>query len=266
MAAEDRSLNSGISIPQWMKNKITENRFDLDQSTFSPPDNDDSFLFIRYPDLSKKLVSTDTKPTLSTCDGAYINHTAPCKQYIINPGYTPSAVLKKPKDIKIKSNGTDDGFKGEGAACGSSVVRVAHQMVSGKYPINNTQSVEEDPLRPKNFTPSRRRGSKSLPASPVSSPQTSPKSRRRAVNKYFTSPFADSDNPPSGWILQGLLSKREISQSIGQIAEESVKSDMEKSVSALNINESKPIKNITRDFKTKPSEYREMNFWSPTTM
>lgn len=37
-------------------------------------------------------------------------------------------------DIKnpSKSFGTDDGFKGAGAACGSSIVKVARQMVSGK--------------------------------------------------------------------------------------------------------------------------------------
>lgn len=31
-----------------------------------------------------------------------------------------------------KPFGTDDGFKGAGAACGSSIVRVAHQMVNAK--------------------------------------------------------------------------------------------------------------------------------------
>lgn len=31
-----------------------------------------------------------------------------------------------------KPFGTDDGFKGAGAACGSSIVKVARQMVSGK--------------------------------------------------------------------------------------------------------------------------------------
>lgn len=31
-----------------------------------------------------------------------------------------------------KSFGTDDGFKGAGAACGSSIIKVAHQMVSAK--------------------------------------------------------------------------------------------------------------------------------------
>lgn len=37
-------------------------------------------------------------------------------------------------DVKnpTKPFGTDDGFKGAGAACGSSIVKVARQMVSGK--------------------------------------------------------------------------------------------------------------------------------------
>lgn len=266
---DDRSLSSGISIPQWMKNKMTENRFDLDQNTISPPSNDDSFLYIGYPQLAKKLqAAADTKPTISSCTTDYNNHTAPCKQYIVNPGYVPSAVKNKPKDFKIKSNGTDDGFKGEGAACGSSVVRVAHQMVSGRYPIDNTAMVDEDPLRPKNFTPSRRRGSKSLPASPVTSPQTSPKGRRRlTANKYFTGPFVDSDSQPNSWILQGLLNKREMSMSVEQIPEESAQSDILKAISSLNINNTKPsVSSSKKEFKAKPSEYREMNFWSPTTM
>lgn len=33
---------------------------------------------------------------------------------------------------QTKPFGTDDGFDGEGAACGTSIVKVARQMVSGK--------------------------------------------------------------------------------------------------------------------------------------
>ncbi|KAF5304214.1 hypothetical protein FQR65_LT08021 [Abscondita terminalis] len=263
MASEDRSLNSGgISIPQWMKSKISDNRFDLDQNTFSPPENDDSFLYIRYPQLIKSaktptVVAAETK---IPCEVDYVNHTAPCKQSILNPGYKPTMVVANTPDVKIKSNGTDDGFKGEGAACGSSVVRVAHQMISGRYPVNSNP-IDDDPLKPKGFQPSQRRGSRSLPASP----QSSPKSRRKlnSTNKYFTGAFVDNENHSGGWLLQGLLGKRELSQSIGLITEESVKSELDKSVSDLHVND---LNKVKKEFKTKPSEFREMNFWSPTSM
>lgn len=263
MASEDRSLNSGgISIPQWMKGKITENRFDLDQNTFSPPENDDSFLYIRYPQIIKSQTVTPVETTKVPCEVDYLNHTAPCKQSIINPGYKPTTIVANSLDVKIKSNGTDDGFKGEGAACGSSVVRVAHQMISGRYPNDNP--IDKDPLKPKGFQPAQRRGSKSLPASP----QTSPKNRRKLnmANKYFTGPFMDNENHSGGWILQGLLGKRELSQSIGLISEESVRSNLENSLSDLNLNGSKNDLRTKKEFKPKPSEFREMNFWSPTSM
>lgn len=56
---QDRSLNSGISLPQWMKGKI-DNRFDFDEAAFSPPSYDDSFFYIKYsksqnPEVSQGL-------------------------------------------------------------------------------------------------------------------------------------------------------------------------------------------------------------------
>lgn len=276
MAAEgdSRSLSSGISIPQWMKNRITDTRLDFDESTFSPPENDDSFLYIRYPQAVtrklksptpvRKVCNTDTSIGKFELDVG--NHTAPCKQYLLQPGYQPNTTFTKPADLKIKSNGTDDGFKGEGAACGTSIIKVAHQMVSGKL-INNTAAVGDDPLRPKGFDPSKRRGSKSLPVTPISSPQGSPKSRRRlGGNKYFTGPFVDNENHGGSWILQGLLSKRDVSQSVSLIAEESTKGELEKAISELHMNESKPERKVKKEFKAKPSEFRELNFWSPTSM
>lgn len=269
---DSRSLN-GISIPQWMKSRITETRLDFDESAFSPPENDDSFLYIRYPkQVTRTLKSptatrknSNTNLSIGKFEVDIVNHTTPCKQYLLQPGYQPSLTIAKPADIKIKSNGTDDGFKGEGAACGSSVVRVAHQMVSRKL-INNTAAVDEDPLRPQGFDSSRRRGSKSLPVTPLSSPQGSPKSRRRMTNKYFTGPFVDNENHGGSWILQGLLSKREVTQSVGMIAEESTKGELEKAISELYLSEPKPERKVKKEFKAKPSEFRELNFWSPTSM
>lgn len=171
---------------------------------------------------------------------------------------------------KLKSNGTDDGFKGEAAQCGSSIIRVAHQMVSSKVTRGfSTESGEEFATVPQGFDPAKRRGSKSLPSSPLVSPNTSPKSKRKLINKYFTGPFTDSDKYHGSWILSNLLGKREtISRSVGVIAEEEQKEEMTKGVSEISLDESQnksppQSKNL---FRAKASELREMNFWSPTSM
>lgn len=122
-----------------------------------------------------------------------------------------------------KSLGTDDGFKGAGAACGSSVIRVAHQMVNLNRPFGrgftianfdeadseidlpetgNNQlgrgksiepklagvvtGVEEAAVKPE-FN-MMRRGSKSLPASPMGSPKAVRK------NPYFTGIFTSASS------------------------------------------------------------------------
>lgn len=99
--------------------------------------------------------------------------------------------------MKIKSSGTDDGFKGEAAKCGSSIIRVASQMVSGKvihgFHINENKDNCDDSILHEKYDLMKRRGSKSLPASPLSSPGNSPKSNRKSINKYFTGAFTDVD-------------------------------------------------------------------------
>lgn len=99
--------------------------------------------------------------------------------------------------MKIKSSGTDDGFKGEAAKCGSSIIRVASQMVSGKvingFHINGNKDSCDDAKPPEKYDLMKRRGSKSLPASPLTSPGSSPKSNRKSMNKYFTGAFTDVD-------------------------------------------------------------------------
>lgn len=115
-----------------------------------------------------------------------------------------------------KSLGIDDGFKGKGAACGSSVIRVAHQMVNLNRPFTRGFTVahfeeahSETDLPADRAAPQQgkiattatiaeevinhernmmRRGSKSLPASPMGSPKAVRK------NPYFTGTFAPSQS------------------------------------------------------------------------
>lgn len=165
----------------------------------------------------------------------------------------------------MKSNGTDDGFKGEAAKCGSSIIRVAHQMVAGKV-VHGFHLAEDDDCDPdlKNFDPHKRRGSKSLPASPLTSPNSSPKSRRR-VNKYFTGAYTDTDKSKGSWILSNLLARRSLSQSVSGFIGEETKEDLERSTSTMSVDDV-PVSKPNQVYKAQPSELREMNFWSPTSM
>lgn len=154
-----------------------------------------------------------------------------------------------------KSLGVDDGFKSGAAGCGKSIVAMAHQMVSGRRLYKGRASGPQDLIAvgPPPSTLSKRRNSKSLPASPLSSPPGSPRSIRK--NPYFTAPFQEdsSDKHGSSWILSNLFSHRADSQ-------EELLSDKE--YKRLP----KPSSSNNLCIKPKPSELREMNFWSPTSM
>lgn len=109
-----------------------------------------------------------------------------------------------------------------------------------------------------------RRGSKSLPASPLSSP----KSMRKAhANPFFTGNFATNsgsgENNQKGWFLSGLLG---IQRGDTTVSTQSVVSNIsEEAEEALEI--AKPsTKKTPKPLQAKPSELREMNFWSPTSM
>lgn len=180
-------------------------------------------------------------------------------------------------DVKNPSRpfGTDDGFKGAGAACGSSIVKVARQMVSGKS-LNRgftVASFNTDVETPDNFNDTLedlmshprytgRRGSKSLPASPLSSP----KSMRKAhANPFFTGHFATNsssggENNQKGWFLSGLLGiQRESAISTQSVSNISEEAEEALEIPAASNKTQKPL-------QAKPSELREMNFWSPTSM
>lgn len=230
-----------------------------------------------------------------------------------------------------KPAGTDADLTGDSAGCGKSVVQVAHQMIAGGmlmrgFTVNDNGKVATG----EGFNRAVRRGSKSLPASPLGSPSHSPESspqmHRRAHNRYFTgaSTFEranihatggqESGSKYSGsWLLSGLLGQqhrdnlsdsqdsitipeeeqeKEVSKRFGPRGEVTLSSpDMRRNksmtalVSQVLSEGSKDTQDVEvgvdaaavasgcdspmqkdKTFRAKPSELREMNFWSPTSM
>lgn len=308
---QDRSLSSGISLPQWMKGKM-DNRFDFDEAAFSPPSYDDSFFYIRYPKSQNPEVSQQGLKSIVTevlnenITGStnqigneksisdfkevkeidFSKHPLPCQPFI--PIINNKADIKSRKipeaggSIKPKSQGTDDGFHGEPALCGKSIVHVANQMMSSKFAkifVSDPQSQQTD-SQIKNV-------SKSLPATPLTSPtgtpDSSPKARRKIhANRYFTGAFVpDKEKYQGNWILASILghSREIITAKIEE--EDEPFADMEprkplnrkKSISSQNLTyigkeeksaDKPPV--YVNILEAKPSELREMNFWSPTSM
>ncbi|XP_033213449.1 uncharacterized protein LOC117170647 isoform X2 [Belonocnema kinseyi] len=274
-------------------------KFDFDDSAFSPPSHDDNFFFIRYAKNQgtentssgfttiSDVISGNKETTTVQANSAnlkdvnqidFSKHPEPCQPFV------PSAVnkgniYKPPKrtlanNIKPKSQGTDDGFHGTPALCGKSIVHVANQMMSG---FNKTENTE-------NAFP---KGSKSLPvtpiASPMSTPDSSPKTRRRHGNRFFTGAFVpDKEKYQGSWLLAGILGQtREIVSTKIEEEEETTPESIppralsrKKSISSQNLTYlGKDEKSTTTEkqtktsvFQAKPSELREMNFWSPTSM
>ncbi|KAL0109921.1 hypothetical protein PUN28_013516 [Cardiocondyla obscurior] len=307
---QDRSLGSGISLPQWMKGKM-DNRFDFDEAAFSPPSYDDSFFYARYPRSQntqsqhglKHIVTEVLNENISSSTNQITNeksisdlkevkqidfskHPLPCQPFI--PVVNSKADdLKSHKastsgNVKPKSQGTDDGFHGEPALCGKSIVHVASQMMSGKF----TKVFTPD-LHSQQTENSVKNVSKSLPATPLTSPtgtpDSSPKARRKIhANRYFTGAFIpDKEKYQGNWILSSILgqSREVITAKIDE--EDELFPDMEphkplnrkKSISSQNLtyigkeekstDKSSVYANV---LEAKPSELREMNFWSPTSM
>ncbi|KAL6257149.1 hypothetical protein P5V15_012081 [Pogonomyrmex californicus] len=307
---QDRSLGSGISLPQWMKGRM-DNRFDFDEAAFSPPSYDDSFFYARYPRSQnsqpqhglKHIVNEVLNENIASSTNQIVNeksisdlkevkqidfskHPLPCQPFM--PVVNNKAVDTKTHkttgiaNLKSKSQGTDDGFHGEPALCGKSIVHVASQMMSGKF----TKVFTSD-SRSQQVDNSMKSVSKSLPATPLASPtgtpDSSPKARRKIhTNRYFTGAFVpDKEKYQGNWILASILgqSREVITAKIDE--EDELFADMEprkplnrkKSISSQNLTyigkeeksgDKSPV--YVNVFEAKPSELREMNFWSPTSM
>nr|BAN20632.1 unkown protein [Riptortus pedestris] len=248
----DRSI-AGLSFPKWMKSKITDRSIDFEENAFSPPSSDDGFFLVRFKkpheeDLSQAKVTTAPKYTPVSSlfevkkDVDLSKHTTSCKEFIPNAKITPREIGLRNGTYEgvIKSTGIDDGFKGEGAACGYSIVAVAHQMIAER-------NGKDELIIPKSQR--MRRNSKSLPSSPLSSPKLLRK------NPYFTSIlFGSNEKMTSGGtaLTGGSVSNSsdDLPQAIGRASSED------------NTTSGHPA----RVLKAKPSQLREMNFWSPTSM
>lgn len=120
-----------------------------------------------------------------------------------------------------------------------------------------------------------RRGSKSLPASPLGSPKTM---RRSTQNPYFTGTFAivnqqqQTQNTPAttsdgyrGWFLSSLLGMQRENMSSNTSVASSHVSISEEVEDGLPTSKSSSA-GAPKVIKAKPSELREMNFWTPTSM
>ncbi|KAL1461693.1 hypothetical protein WDU94_013565 [Cyamophila willieti] len=135
-----------------------------------------------------------------------------------------------------KSYGTDDGFKGEASQCGKSIVAVAEQMVRTNQLYNGRAS---DDTFNSNSLPNdtylrTRRNSRSLPASPLS----------RRKNPFFTPPILAHVN------IDG--SDDSVPKYVAPAAARA----------AAKLRDASP----SRGLRAKPTELREINFWSPTSM
>lgn len=125
-----------------------------------------------------------------------------------------------------------------------------------------------------------RRGSKSLPASPLGSPKSM---RKAQPNPYFTGQFSSSAVGTSGgtgggWFLSGLLGiQRDVANSTNSVVS-NISEEAEEAIDATSSHQQQPTISTSgttgvatgfinpKVLKAKPSELREMNFWSPTSM
>ncbi|CAH2106184.1 unnamed protein product [Euphydryas editha] len=294
MASSDPEIKDGVTLPVWPKSKLTKELEPFASSLQAP---EDSFFYIRYPktdllvgktkfnnELPKVSIEQNNEVAASATynvaqDKYWSKHTKQCQEV---QGIASINTAVNSKNAKPKSMGIDDGFKVEGAACDSSVVKVASQM-------DQTPSEAGSPEPQPQARHPARRGSKSLPTTPVHSPPASPAARRRVNgNRYFTSPFAPIEDANNrSWLTMALLGfKKDLATSTSTLAEEETVenrlhgSSLAESVESLgpapkvnpkviSNNPSSQQPELTKpanSFRSKPTEFREINIWSPTSM
>ncbi|XP_011504844.1 PREDICTED: uncharacterized protein LOC105367765 isoform X1 [Ceratosolen solmsi marchali] len=318
----DRFIGEATFLPQWMKGKL-DTRFDYTDSTFSPP-ADDNFFYIRYPkqeatstpsttnsnegfisinklfgnkiDLdrstSTKLLyeqnnSTNNKNTHSSDYSKHLLSSQQLTPFSTNEGNGPKVVVAN--SIKSKQH-SDDEFRNEKITESSrSIVYVANQIMSCKFGKFNTSEASSSAANQNQAnelpTQQQRKGSKSLPVTPIASPSVSPDSSPKSRRRQRL--FHESERGRNGWLLSSILGQsreliapkiaEEDEQQMEQIPQRAL--SRKKSISSQNLTyfgtEDKATgnKEVAASSTThlnllqaKPSEFREMNFWSPTSM
>ncbi|XP_058809053.1 uncharacterized protein LOC131674408 isoform X2 [Phymastichus coffea] len=272
----DRSLGETTFLPQWMKGKL-DKRFDYTDSTFSPPADEAGFFYIRYPkheETSSNNNKVEQKEGFRPINELFDHAEAKSVDLSTEPKIV---VANKPK---TRPTANDDFNNSTTSECGRSIVHVASQIMSSKF-SKSTSSDSTSSNSEEIAAQQHRRGSKSLPATPLTSPNitpdSSPKSRRR--NRFFAGAFVPvegTEGRKNGWLLSSILGQsRELITSTKIDEEEEMQPDplspriinRKKSISSQNLtyvgNENKVPKVY---LQPKPSELREMNFWSPTSM
>ncbi|CAG5076088.1 Protein of unknown function [Cotesia congregata] len=239
----DRSLGSGISFPQWMKGKVDSRqvvflfyRFDFDQSTFSPPSHDDSFFYISYNKLGSRQSTSSS--TAEPKEGFQSINSVLSE----NP-----VVVKAAANIPVKNANID--LSKHPIAC----QHVANRIMSSSSSL--TRKITNDPshddagnfasIRASAGEITKRRGSRSLPVSPISSPistpDSSPKSRRRVIqNRFFTGGLVEKPPTNHGWFLSSILNQSRDILGQNRINEE------EEEVGETSIAKSPPIRSLSR--------------------
>lgn len=308
----DRTIGEATFLPQWMKGKL-DTRFDYTDSTFSPP-ADDNFFYIRYPKQENTSSSSTTNYTdsfksinklfgnkveESTAENHKNSQFPDISKHLTTSRGLPTNEETGPKIVVANSlkpkQHTDDEFRSDKSnnEGSRSIVQVANLIMSSKFgkvsSSDSSASTEaQHPAATESTIPQQqRKGSKSLPVTPIASPSSSPESRRRAYgNRFFAFAPESSERGRNGWILSSILgqSRELITPKIAEEDEQQMEPvpqralNRKKSISSQNLTyfgtDEKPEvdKQMAQTsghlsiLQSKPSEFREMNFWSPTSM
>jgi hypothetical protein len=262
--------SEGISIPNWMKNKrIDPQKRSDDLSTFSPPSHDDSFFFIRYPLSGAETSKSNNTRSITEVFADTTDINTLSQQSVITS--TKQWKLIDSKDyVNKEPKGIDDGFIGAGGGiCGKSLVKVAEKLVASKLQ-SGMQGLNLSHFQGEDIEPSEvphineRRGSRSLPVSPLHSPKLQ---RRFHQNPYFTVTAQQSDTAQRYGFLStlfnigGSASTSTHSLNNDVTIEEGTREAMDQHKIAAREAELKEAVVIAQ-----PSNLRELNFWAPTSM
>jgi len=273
----DKSINSGTFFPQWMKTKIGD-RYDLEQVTFSPPSEDDSFFFIRNP-FSSSTAANAAKPPAPTSNDMATTTAIPKSQPSIRRSSTaPTTQLSSmettanpsPIIAPIAAAPSVNTASSSGGGALSDVIngklfsylfsdRSAHADKATAVAAATAATVPAKPTIPTIEVDAKtyhrtRRDSKSCPASP----KTSPKAFRR--NPYFTEPFRRSQDTLDGkqnWFFNMLNYTKSSEDVTGSDPEYDPKDNAPYFMREVN---GKYV------LEPKPSEFRELNCWTPISM